>query len=811
MKNLWMATLGFAVATVMIAPLRAQQNQPASRNATGTSAAMGTFWGRVTDAETKQPLAGVTFYFADLRRGAVTNAMGEFRFTNLPRGSYTAEVSLLGYTSIALQAVVDSNTQRDIALSSSVVEQGNVIVTGVSKATAIKETPTPVTIVSKTFLNRSAGTNLIDAFSKAPGVSQLTTGPAISKPFIRGLGYNRLITINDGVRQEGQQWGDEHGIEIDEYSAQKVEVLRGPASLMYGSDALAGVINILSNVPVAEGVVKANLSGSLNANNSQLGGYANVTGNVKGLNWNLYQSLKKAGDYQNAYDGKVLNSRFKEANFGGYVGINKSWGYSHLLFSNFNQKVGLVEGERDNNGRFVLYGGTPLEYTPGNDVLDSKSMLVPYQHVRHTKLALDNSFNLGNGRLSAVVAFQQSQRQEFGNAEAPDEAELWFDLKTINYNIAYHAKERNHWKTSFGLSGMQQSNRNKGDEVLIPEYDLFDIGAFVFTQKKIGSKLNLSGGLRIDNRNLNSKAFTQGADQKFEAFKKTFTNVSGSAGLSYALSKFVTLKANAARGFRAPSIPELAANGQHEGTNRYEVGEQDLKSETSLQFDGGAEIATSHFSLGVTAFYNGINNFIFYGKLQTAGGQDSLIDNTTAFKFNQQDARLSGLELTFDLHPHPLDWLHFENTLSMVRGRFANAVDGSRNLPLIARARLLSELRAEFAKQVKAFENLYVKAEMDLVANQNNAFTGFDTETDTKGYTLFNIGFGTDVVLKERKLCQVIVSLNNIVDVSYQNHLSRLKYTAENVVTGRVGVFNMGRNFVARLIVPLEWKAKSKN
>ena len=255
----------------------------------------------------------------------------------------------------------------------------------------------------------------------------------------------------------------------------------------------------------------------------------------------------------------------------------------------------------------------------------------------------------------------------------------------------------------------------------------------------------------------------------------------------------------------------MAANGQHEGTNRYEVGEQDLKSETSLQFDGGAEIATSHFSLGVTAFYNGINNFIFYGKLQTAGGQDSLIDNTTAFKFNQQDARLSGLELTFDLHPHPLDWLHFENTLSMVRGRFANAVDGSRNLPLIAPARLLSELRAEFAKQVKAFENLYVKAEMDLVANQNNAFTGFDTETDTKGYTLFNIGFGTDVVLKERKLCQVIVSLNNIGDVSYQNHLSRLKYTAENVVTGRVGVFNMGRNFVARLIVPLEWKAKSKN
>ena len=794
---------GFLLLLALCFEAKAQQFAGAS-----VAAESGAVSGKITDAATGMPLSGATIYIADLKIGTTTDKGGFYSFSALPSGTFLAEISFMGFGGLAKNIVINGATTYDFTLTTSVLEHANVTVTGVSKATLLKETPTPVTVVSKTFLNRSAGTNLIDALSKTPGVSQLTTGPAISKPFIRGLGYNRLITINDGVRQEGQQWGDEHGIEIDEYSAQKVEILRGPASLMYGSDALAGVVNILSNVPVSEGVIKANLVGALNANNNQLGGYANVTGNVNGINWNVYQSVKKAGDYENAYDGRVLNSRFREANIGGYVGINKSWGYSHLLVSNFNQKLGLVEGERDANGRFILYGGTPLEYTPGNDVLDAKNMLIPYQHVRHLKLALDNNFKLGSGRLSAIIGYQQSQRQEFGNAEMPSEPELWFDLKTINYNIAYHIKERNNLKTAFGISGMQQSNRNKGEEVIIPEYDLFDVGGYLFLQKKFSPKFTGSGGVRIDNRNLNSKAFNEGADQKFEAFKKSFTNVSGSVGLSYGLSQKITLKANAARGFRAPAIPELAANGQHEGTNRYEIGNPNLKSETSIQFDGGAEISTSHLTVVVNAFYNNINNFIFYGKLQNAAGQDSLIDNTTAFKFNQHNARLSGIEFTFDLHPHPLDWLHFENTFSFVNGRFSEAIDGSKNLPLIAPARLLSELRGEFPKQLHPFDNLYVKAEMELVANQNKAFTGFDTETSTTGYSLFNVGFGTDLVLKERKVCQLIVSLNNIGDVSFQSHLSRLKYTAENVVTGRTGVFNMGRNFVAKIIVPLEWKLK---
>ena len=159
-----------------------------------------------------------------------------------------------------------------------------------------------------------------------PGVNAVSTGPAISKPFIRGLGYNRVLTINDGVRQEGQQWGDEHGIEIDDYSVQRVEVLKGPASLMYGSDAIAGVINIISQQPAPEGTIKANFVSEYQTNNALRGFYGNIGGTKNGFSWNAYGTYKGAEDYKNKYDGYVFNSKFNNKNFGGMIGYGRQLG-----------------------------------------------------------------------------------------------------------------------------------------------------------------------------------------------------------------------------------------------------------------------------------------------------------------------------------------------------------------------------------------------------------------------------------------------------------------------------------------------------
>lgn len=767
--------------------------------------------GRVTDSLTGQPLPGASVYFTEARIGAIANAAGRYLLNNVPKGHHLVEISHTGYNPIVEHIDIEGETEMNFVLTPTVVESQGVTVTGVTSATNIRNTPIPVTLVRRAHLLQAPSTQIMDILSRQPGVAQVNTGPAIAKPVIRGLGYNRVVVVNDGVRQEGQQWGDEHGIEIDELSVQRAEILKGPASITYGSDALAGVIHFITNVPVAEGEVKGNVYTSYQTNNGQYGLNGSLAGNRNGFNWNAYGSGKWAKDYRNRWDGRVLNSRFNERNFGGYAGLNKSWGFTHLIFSAYNQHVGLTEGDRDSaTGRFLLFAESPLERVATAEDLNGRSLLVPFQQVQHYKLVSDNSFVVGTGRLKVNVGFQNNLRREFGDPENTRAADLFFDLKTLSYQAHWVLAERGGWQTSLGAGGLYQTNHNRGAEVIIPEYRLRDLGGFAFTQKYVG-RLTLSGGLRYDHRALQSQELMEGADLKFPSFRRTFSNFSGSAGLSYRPTQIITLKANLARGFRAPTLSELASNGAHEGTNRYEYGQQDLSSEKSLQADAGFQADYEHISLSVSGFYNRLQDFIFYRRLQGVAGGDSVLEEggelLEAFRYSQHNAALRGLEAVIDLHPHPLDWLHFENTFSFVRGSFAEAVEGSRNLPLVPAPRWLSELRVNLAKAGKAFRNLYLRAEMDRTFQQRHPFTGYGTETATGGYTLFNAGIGSDIGRNGKTLFSLHLAGSNLTDVAYQQHLSRLKYRAVNAVTGRQGIFNMGRNFSVKLNIPISFAA----
>lgn len=774
-----------------------------------------TLSGRVTDTLASTPLAGASVTLADARLGAVTNEQGIYTFRNVPAGHHIIEVSYSGFTTIVLHIDVIQNTTKDFALVAAVREQQGITITGVAQATNIRNAPVPITIMRKQEMFQTPATNIIDLLSRQPGVSQISTGPAVSKPVIRGLSFNRVVVINDGLRQEGQQWGEEHGIEIDELSVARAEILKGPASLIYGSDALGGVVNFITNTPVPEGTVKGNIYSNYQSNNSLTGINANIAGNNNGFNWNGYGTSRSARDYKNRFDGRVVNSRFKENNFGGYVGLNKRWGYSHLIFSGFNQNVGLVQGARDaGTGEFLIFSGSPLERIATASDYESRTPVAPYQNIQHYKIISDNNFGIGKSKLKVNVGYQNNLRKEFADPEKPHEAGLFFDLKTLNYNLQWSLPEKAEWQTTFGVGGMRQTNTNNGEETLIPEYRLFDIGGFVFTQKYF-SKTTLSGGVRYDKRTIDSKELREGTTVKFPAFKRDFANLSASGGISYTPASFLTLKVNIAKGFRAPAIPELASNGAHEGTVRYEFGQQDLRSEKSFQADAGVEVEYTHFSFSLNGFYNRINDFIFYRRLQTGTGADSIImqngHDFQAFQFGQSDATLSGLEVQFDIHPHPLDWLHFENTISYVKGRFDNKLDGSDNLPQIPHNRWISELRGDFLKKGKSLRNLYVLFEANAAFAQDRPFFGYNTEARTSGYTLLNTGIGTDFVSsKGTTRASLHLAVNNLTDKAYQDHLNRLKYTDINVATGRQGIFNAGRNFSVKLNIPLTFSTSSK-
>jgi iron complex outermembrane recepter protein len=784
-------------------------------NTSNTSKVLkGSFSGIVTDAFTGKALSGVSVYISDIKSGTSTNANGEYFIGNIPEGTHLVEFSHIGFNTLAEQILIKGDTKKNIVLSESVVENNAVIVTGVSRASQLKKVPFSVAVLRKEELQQTTSTNIIDAITRKAGVSSLATGPAISKPVIRGLGYNRVLTMNDGVRQEGQQWGDEHGIEIDEASVSKIEILKGPASLVYGSDAMGGVINIITNVPVSMNTIKVNVGSNYQTNNKLRSLYGSVSGNINGINWNIYGTTKAAADYKNKYDGNVFNSKFNEQNVGGYVGYNSSWGFSHLLVSSFNLKAGLVEGERDGTGKFIKAIGNGQFAEANGEDFKSTTPHIPYQSIHHFKIATDNNFKIGSNNLTLNVGFQQNKREEFGDIDNPTKQGLFFDLKTITYATQFHIKEKNGWKPSIGVSGMNQTNTNFGLEQLIPNYTLNDAGIFIFTEKDI-DKLTISGGARFDNRNIKVKnLLDENGIVKGNSFDKQFSNFSGSAGAVYEVNKNVNLKLNIARAFRAPSIPELASNGAHEGTISYEYGNANLKSEVSTQVDASVDLNNQHVSFNVAGYINSFNNFIFYRKLSSNLGGDSLVDVggnfLTAFKFDQRKASLAGVEATLDIHPHPIDWLHFQNTFSYVVGSLKESIEGTKNLPFIPAPKLLTDLRGDFKKIGKNISNVYVKVELDNTFKQTRAFTAFDTETATAGYTLLNAGIGTDINGNGKTLFTINFSANNIGDVAYQNHLSRLKYAAENMATGRMGVFNMGRNFSVKVNIPLVFNVKKK-
>ncbi len=801
-----LSVLLFFLLTVIGSGVMAQDGSVSKTNGNGGNSIRG----KITDLDTGEPLMGASIYLSDIKMGAITDLNGDFELRGMPSGNHILEISFLGYTSIAETLFVQGEIRKDFTLSMGYIEADAVVVTGVSSATSKRKTPVSVDVMETRALNKLTSTNLIDAVTKIPGISQITTGAAISKPVIRGLGANRVVVVNDGIRQEGQQWGDEHGIEVDEYNIGRVEVLKGPASLMYGSDAIAGVINFISFEPAQQGETKGNIFGTYQTNNGLRGLHMNIYGNENGILWGVNGTYKAAEDYKNKYDGHVFNSRFNEKDFGGYVGIRKNWGTSRVSVSKFNQEVGLVRGARDSiSGNFtksIENNGSVEEVVVEGSGFHSTNPDLPYQQIKHLKIATENNIYFGSDRMVASFAYQRNQRLEFGNILEPGVAELFFDLRTLNFNVRYHFAEKNNWKTSIGSNGMGQKNRNLGEEALIPEYGLFDTGVFLYTQRS-WEKLTVSGGIRYDLRKLETDGHQIGNETKFRALNRDFSNYSGSIGASYTASKRVLLKANVARGYRAPNIPELTSNGAHEGTNRFEFGNPNLKSESSLQLDTGIEVVTPHLAFGASAFYNSIDNFIYYRKMDNAMGNDSIRtdgnEEFLVFGFDQNKAKLFGAEVKVDIHPHPLDWLHLESVFSFVRGILDEAQDGSNNLPFIPAARLVNTVKAEFRNKGRAIRNNYVELELDNTFAQNNAFTGFNTETDTPGYSILSLGFGGEVMVKEKVLFAIYFAGNNLFDVAYQSHLSRLKYTDINHANGRQGVYNMGRNFSIKVNVPL--------
>jgi len=673
-------------------------------------------------------------------------------------------------------------------------------VTGVTGDTKLKHATSPVSIVTPQMIRATPSTNIIDAISHQPGVSQLSTGGSISKPVIRGLGYNRVVVISEGVRQEGQQWGDEHGVEVDGSSVGSVEILKGPASLMYGSDAMAGVVILHAQPTLAEGETRANVSSEYQTNNGLFGYNLSIAGNQQGFVWDAHYSDKMAHAYKNKYDGYVPGSQFRERAGRLMLGLNKDWGHSRITWVAYHLTPSIVEGERDE---------VTGELDCNTDNVKTYGKSLPFQQVKHYKAVWDNSINLSSGYLKAIVGYQQNRRQEF--EESADDYELFFKLHTLTYDLRYVTKEFCGWKLSTGIGGMYQKSGNEGEEYLIPDYRLFDFGIYSTATKSLGDRWTLNGGLRYDHRRLHGDALEEDGKERFVDFSRHFNGLTGSVGAVCNVDDHFNVRLNLARGFRTPNMSELASNGVHEGSIRYEEGNRQLKAEYSLQADLGLDFSSRYVSAQMALFANRIDNYIFTHRVPKVMKPGYL-----TFVYTQGDARLLGFEAGVDFHP--VHSVHFSNSFSYVDAQLMNASADMKYLPFTPAPKWTSELKWELfhhshttinhqhttdAAHRSLFNNLYLAVGVDCYFRQSHIYSADATETATPGYALFNLSAGTDIQVRGKKLAELYITADNLLDKAYQNHLSRLKYADENRVTGRRGVYNMGRNITFKVVVPV--------
>ena len=807
---------------------------------------IGVLAGKITQKPDSTPIAGASVYIPDLRKKTATDSSGNYSFSNLPKGIYLVQVSFAGHAAYTQKIDLSTTTVFDAQLEVSSLEANEVVVTGVSKATEMKKNPVPMIAVGRSYMDRhSASGNAIDAIANLPGISAVTTGPNISKPFIHGLGYNRVVTAEDGIRQEGQQWGDEHGIEVDQNSIDRVEVIKGPASLSFGSDAIGGVVNLLTPQPVPEGKILGAVSGIYGTNNGLVNGSLRLQGNQNGFVWGTQMSDKEAKNYQNRHDGRVYATGFKEKDARVVVGLNKSWGYSYLNASLFDDLQDIPDGSRDSLTRKFTQQITESDSSRivPDAVLNSYAIPTLHQHVQLYRIYNTSNFILGSGNLMVNLGYQYSHRREFTHPEAASVPGLNLQLSTYTYDVKYNFDIGNGYETSVGINGMYQNNTlGYSTDFPIPAYHQFDVGPFFVVKKSFG-KLDLSGGVRYDTRSFTGKAayidtsianfptLYAGANpssdpnvvQQFSPLSKKFSGVSGSFGAVYNFSQNFLVKANIARGFRAPSIAELSANGADPGSQIYHVGNNNFKPEFSLQEDVGAFLTLANVSASAEVYSNHIQNYIFQEQILDASGNPERVDpdgssnpdgQYSKFTYVQSRARIMGGEFSLDIHPLP--WLHFENAATLTYGTNlgdkGSQPDSLKYLPFIPPLHTHTELRGSFSAKAARFKDLYAFVGFDHYNPQNRFFSAYGTETYTAGYNLLSAGFGFNIVnAAGKKVVEFFVEGTNLANINYQSNMSRLKYFDNPAVPAGVqpGIFNMGRNVSFKIILPFDlWPSR---
>ena len=622
------------------------------------------------------------------------------------------------------------------------------------------------------------------SISKLPGVSIITTGPGIAKPSIRGLSFNRVVVYNQGIRLENQQWGEEHGIGITSSGIESVEVIKGPLYVLYGSDAMGGVIYAEPEKFKSMDGLNIDYTGIYNSNYNGITNNLGINGKSGNFSFNLRAEMIDNDNFSTP-DGEVENTWFEQNEIKAGIQYSSDKFTSELRFSRLDSDLGIphMDEDHDEHGDedHDEHGDEDHDEHGDEDHdehMDEESL---YQELKHTTITWKNTFDLGNNHLLNVTLGQQfNERKEFGEHGDEDhdehgdedhdehgdedhdehgdedheegEAELDMELLTNTLDISLTLPQSEDFNLILGTSILSQTNKNFGHEILIPDAEMNDFGLYALGEISLGNSADTTIGLRYDNRSISSGSSSS-----------DFSNFNGALGFKKEFTTS-TLRFNLSSGFRSPNLVELFSDGSHHSTFMYKKGNPNLLAENSFQTDLSFQVYDEDSALSFDLFLNDIRDYIYLQPTNT------FIDGLQLHNFLQQDATLYGGEIHLNKNTS-FDWLSYYTSLEYV---FGETQDGMA-LPYISPFTFNQVFNISFSSNYSF--------EIDFVAKaQQNRTALYEESTD--GYSLLNLS-GTWMTSFLGNDLNIFWSIDNVFDKEYYNHLSRLK---------TAGIEEMGRN-----------------
>lgn len=734
--------------------------------------------GMVTD-EFNHPLQGASVQLHPEQRGASCNRKGIFSFSNLNNGQYTLAISFVGYKTHTDTLLLNENKNLTIRLVPATNLLSEVEVSEQFAINRKKENSMSVVLIDNAFLTEKMAGSLMQTLSNLPGISSMDIGSGQSKPVIRGLGFNRVVVAENGIKHEAQEWGADHGLEIDQFTVERVEVLKGPVSLMYGANAIGGVIDLKQIMTPAKHSQGGNVLLTTQSNNNLYGGSLKYFVRNDHFYFKTHFSFSDYADYKvptdsieymtyffKLKDKRLRNSAGTEKSGGITLGYLNNGFSSHLSITDVFSKSGFFA-----NAHGLEIRNSDIDYDHSIRDID-----LPSQQVNHFKVLSNNIWVIQDYKLNVDVAFQNNYRQEFSEAVAhgymptpPNSLERLYNKNTWSANARFEFPKHGFNNFTAGLNTEYQQNKISGWGFILPAYQNFTGGAFVHDKIRLSDKWMINAGIRYDIGTLSTKAYTDwyktpigNGDsvyiQRALALKRTFGSLSWGVGATY-FSKNFSAKINAGKGFRMPTAKELASNGKNYHMYRHEMGDTTLRAEESYQLDMELNWVLGKLTVEVSPFVNYFPNYIYLNP--TSFYQEAL----QVYKHSESKVFRSGGESRFAYR--------FTKQLeASIDAEYVYSIQLSgakKGFTLPFSPPFTSVMGLKYTADVKGlFQQPNFGIDLKLVADQNNIVP---PEKVTPGYQLINLTAGTGIKIG-KQVFQLNAQIHNLFNTNYLDHTS---------------------------------------